>query len=259
MIVPNLKGGLGNQLFQIAAAAAHAKRMEVDWGIDYSLDHNLMQGKVAEKYRTTLYKNIPAVTSSDYNRFDEPHFHYAQIPDGKNMLINGYFQSEYFAHEADYIRKQFTFPSEITNKIDDVLEGMRLENKTPIGVHIRRGDYQANPTIHTLQTVEYYNEAMGYFNDRHAKTKFILCTDDIDTVQGEFDMDKFVFANTGSEIADLYLLSACSGLIGCNSSFSWWGSWFGRLENETVMPKAWFGKDGPQDFEDVYNPNWKLI
>lgn len=260
MIVPNLKGGLGNQLFQIAAAAAHASRMDVEWGINYNLDHNLMQGNTAHKYRNTLYKNIAPVNHPKYYQYDEPHFHYTKLPNKKNMLINGYFQSEkYFADKKELIRSIFEFPNTVVDKIDKVLEKIRNEKKTPITVHIRRGDYQANPTIHTLQSVDYYKKAMNFFRGRYPNATFILCTDDIDTVTKEFNMEDFIYSNTGDELSDLYLLSAGDAIIGCNSSFSWWGSWFGCLENETVMPKSWFGLAGPQDYKDVYNINWKLI
>ena len=39
MIINNFLGGLGNQLFQIAAGYAHAKRMNSKFAINYRLNH----------------------------------------------------------------------------------------------------------------------------------------------------------------------------------------------------------------------------
>ena len=39
MIVPHLKGGLGNQLFQIAASYAHSLDVNDEFGINYNLPH----------------------------------------------------------------------------------------------------------------------------------------------------------------------------------------------------------------------------
>ena len=60
MIINNFLGGLGNQLFQIAAGYAHARRINSKFAINYSLNHvGFGQGHHPEKYRYSVYKNIP--------------------------------------------------------------------------------------------------------------------------------------------------------------------------------------------------------
>ena len=57
MIINNFLGGLGNQLFQIAAGYAHARRINSKFAINYSLNHvGFGQGHHPEKYRYSVYK-----------------------------------------------------------------------------------------------------------------------------------------------------------------------------------------------------------
>ena len=70
MIIPQLKGGLGNQLFQISTAAAHAKRMDTEMSINYSRPFSCIQGKHPTTYQHTddwqtvrkEFKHFPSFT-----------------------------------------------------------------------------------------------------------------------------------------------------------------------------------------------------
>jgi len=259
MIIPNLKGGLCNQLFQTAAAYAHAKRSDTFFGINYNLKHNCIQGHPPTKYKDTLYKNILTTDSVPEEIYNEPKFEYVPIPIKKDLLIDGYFQSEkYFADCKDDIKSLFTFPDDIKEKVDTKLNQI---NKKKIGVHIRRGDYKMFPTTHPSQTTEYYDRALRHFSlERTAgNCIFILCTDDIPSVQVEFDLDKygFIYSNSKSELEDLYLLSQCDSAIISNSSFAWWGAWLGKEKDKVICPGIWFGPDGPQDYHDIYVHGWE--
>jgi hypothetical protein len=251
MIVPQLKGGLCNQLFQIATAYAHAKRLSTEFGINYNLKHGCLQGHPPTTYRDTLYKDIPTTDYTPTNTYNEPHFRYTQLPNKKDLLINGYFQTEnYFSDHKDGVKSLFTFPDNITKRIDKQLPKL---NKKTVGVHVRRGDYKLNPDIHTLQPVSFYKEAMNLF-DNHV---FILCSDDIQSVVDDFgNLDGYIYCNSNDELEDLYMLSQCDSNIICNSAFSWWGSWLGKEKDKVICPDKWFGPRGPQDYQDVFVEGW---
>lgn len=268
MIVPNLKGGLGNQMFQIAAAYAVAKRAGVEYGINYNLQHNLVQGNTSHHYRNNLFKNIPAVDNfPDWSNdscavYKEPHFHYTEIPVRSELFIDGYFQSsKYFNEFADDVRNLWYWPQEVVDKVDGALEKVRSNGQLAIGVHVRRGDYIRFQSTHPLQPSGYYDDAFDKLEEEFdldpPDYTMLLCTDDISTVGMEFDLSDYIWAN-GTEISDLYLLSQCDGVIMSNSSFAWWGAWLSS-KKMVVAPKNWFGPDGPQDFQDIYEPNWLLM
>ena len=56
MIINNICGGLGNQLFQIAACYSLAKNNNDTYAINYNLQHNLIQGNTKHKYKDNLYR-----------------------------------------------------------------------------------------------------------------------------------------------------------------------------------------------------------
>ena len=121
MIVSNIKGGLCNQMFQIAAGYAHAQRCGTFFGINYDMQHNCIQGYPPTKYKDTLYKDILTTDGVPETVYHEPKFEYVPIPKTqKDMLIDGYFQSEkYFTDYKDEVRDLFTFPDQIKEKVDN--------------------------------------------------------------------------------------------------------------------------------------------
>ncbi len=262
MIVSNIKGGLCNQMFQIAAGYAHAQRCGTFFGINYDMQHNCIQGYPPTKYKDTLYKDILTTDGVPETVYHEPKFEYVPIPKTqKDMLIDGYFQSEkYFADYKDEVRDLFTFPDQIKEKVDNKFNSL---NKKKIGVHVRRGDYKTFSTTHPPQPQDYYERALKKFSMEKmaGDSIFILCTDDIQSVNAEFDLDKlgFVWSNAKSELEDLYIMSQCDSIIMSNSSFAWWGAYLGKRKEKVITPGIWFGPDGPQDYHDVYLKWWEKI
>jgi hypothetical protein len=41
-----------------------------------------------------------------------------------------------------------------------------------------------------------------------------------------------------------------------NSSFSWWAVMLGTKCDRVVAPDRWYGRDGPQDFQEMYADDW---
>ena len=268
IIIPNIKGGLGNQMFQIAAAKGLAVKHDAFSAINYNLSSGCKQGNELSKYRFNFYSKIATTDDIPKLTYNEPHFHFSEIPFKGSSIIDGYFQSiKYFKHCEEVVKNLFKFTSQ------DMLGWRQLKDKSadsicnPLVVHIRRGDYKLYPTIHPVQTEEYYHDSLTYFLSKEKPPScIIICSDDWDSLYRDNLIGK-VFTNKNipvyvtkgcSELQDLYIMSQCSNIIMSNSSFSWWGEFLG-VQKDTVAPKAWFGKDGPPDYYDIYNPSWKLI
>ena len=254
MIVPRLEGGLGNQMFQIAAAVGASCKHFRDYGINFDLPHSCIQGHPPTKYKDNLFNTIPTTDIVPQTFHKEPHFQYHPIPHSdQDVLIWGYFQSDkYFEGFNEEIKRLFTFPEDVVKKIDDRLEQI---DKQLVGVHVRRGDYLRFPTIHPTCSVEYYKEAFSKFDD----CNFIVTSDDIPWCEQNLDGDNVIFSNCVSELEDMYLLSQCNNSILSNGSFAWWGCYLGKDKEKVVAPSAWFGPDGPHDYRDVYREGWIQI
>lgn len=245
MVTCKLRGGLGNQMFQIAATIGLAKKHGVEFRIPLTLEHGDKRGVYGK------FSHFPQLTDEDKISliYNEPSFSYSEIPYQDGICLNGYFQSaHYFSHCFPEIKKAF--------KID-------YSNRFPYcSIHVRRGDYIENPNIHTNLDMDYYNEAIEYIEGNTRSTcreKFVVFSDDIAWCRKNFIGDKFIFSTEKSDIKDMALMSQCRSHIIANSSFSWWGAHLSipTLTNNTppviVAPKNWFGKDsGIKDWESIY-------
>jgi len=254
MIQSRLKGGLCNQAFQVAAGYAKSLELNCKFGINYKIAHYGQQGKPHYHYRETFYKNIINTEHMPKTKYDEPHFHYAPLPDDTDMLLDGYFQTEkYFPKIKAELDNLFFFPDEIKLKIDKAFARI---DKPILGIHVRLGDYlgASCKSAHFICTKEYYTKALEHFNLKEYTV--IVCTDDPANLFDFFPYKDVIFSNSKTDLEDLYLLSQCDSHILTNSSFSWWGNYLGKTKQKTVVPSRWFAKDGPQDYQDIYRDRW---
>ena len=232
-------GRLGNSMFQMAATIALAAKhndtfMFPNWNYyieeRFDLPDNTFRSDDQIKY------------SSIYN---EPYFHYKEVPYKPNMNLVGYFQSEkYFDHCKPLIRKCFKEDYE------------NMPNNCSI--HVRRGDY-LEPHLHgcyEILDMEYYNHAMKLSDANH----FIVCSDDIEWCRKQFESGlkynfSFSDADANDPLTDMQMMASCGTNIIANSSFSWWAAWLNDNENKKVIaPQKWFGpKLSPtHDTKDLY-------
>ena len=261
MITNVLYGGLGNQLFQIAAGFAHSKRMKTEYALNYNFSLNkkfVGQGHSPEKYKDNFFSKIPQTKKEQksFLPYIQPDFRYRKIPTSDNLILHGYFQSEkFFENFHKEIKELFFFPTELKNKIN---KKMVFSTKKKIGVHIRRGDYklEKNKKIHPLTDPNYYLKAMNIFSADCVD--FIIFTDDNESTSNEFDLSNFTNLNNENELEDLYSLSQCDGIIMSNSSFAWWGVWLGKDKYKVVSPSIWFNSTGPIA-TDLYKNEWIKI
>jgi hypothetical protein len=257
MIIPRLKGGLGNQMFGIAAAYAAAKRINTNYAINYNLKHYSGQGHEPSIYKSTFFKNIPETNSFFSKIYNEPGFEYTPIPEVNDVIIDGYFQSEkHFKKYSHEIKQLFFFTNEIKLKVDSALNKIKTKK---LVIHIRLGDYllPSYKSTHFVCSRDYYNNALKQFNLN--EYTILICTDSPDIYQKYFNIENAIVCNGKNELEDLYLISQCDAVVLTNSSFSWWGSYLGKTKEKICAPIKWFGIDGPKNYSDLYLDNWTII
>jgi hypothetical protein len=245
MVSCRLQGGLGNQMFQIAAAYALALRNNDMSCFNFSVCNTPMQGKESINYINTIFSNLCNNQNLKFDLlYNEPKFSFDEIIYKPNILLNGFFQSEkYFYDFKEEIKGIFNLPIHEAKKPTDFLTS----------VHIRRGDYLNLQNYHLILPKEYYEEAIKTFEGN-----FIFFSDDIEWVKENFKGDNIFYSETNDELMDLTLMSICDNNIIANSSFSWWGAYLNKNKNKRVIaPKNWFGPNGPKDINDIYPKNWE--
>jgi hypothetical protein len=272
MIVVNIKGGLGNQMFQYAAAKRLAlnngHKLFVDITFlkyypihftntrrDFELDHFNISANIKEQdNRLILYllrnKYINKLISllikifKNYNTVDERNYFVDLKKDG-NYILEGYFQSElYFKHIETTIRQEFSLKGELDHKNKILAQRMEIENS--ISLHVRRGDYTNpnNSSVYHICPKEYFEEAIKYISRRVERTSFFIFSDDMEWVKANLALNfpvTYVEHNTiNQSYLDLVLMSKCKHNIISNSTFSWWGAWLNKNNNKIVIaPDKW--------------------
>jgi len=252
MVSCKLTGGLGNYLFQIAAASTLAHISNDNSLFDFN---NVGQAhKNINLYKNNILRNISIGNPTPKYMYSEAKdFSYQQIPYTKDLMLDGYFQSEKYL-DRKYILELF--------KIDDITKTYINSKpnfsppffKNSVSIHVRRGDYIGRSN-HPVQPMDYYNSAMKYFNNNN----FIVFSDDIKWCKENFKGDKFTFIQE-EDYVELYLMSMCHHNIIANSTFSWWGAWLNENENKKVIaPSNWFGTNKNRKTENIYCKNWIII
>ena len=245
MVITYLQGGIGNQLFQIAASVGYGELYGKQWRVqsDFKgIDHfNIPQERYIEEYALPRYK--------------EANFFFENIPFVQSgVQLFGYFQSErYFKLCLNLIRHIFECPykEKISWKYRDQLE------KNTVAVHVRRGDYLTLSDHHYNLEKEYYETAIKRIRLLMSDA-FVMCfSDDISWCKKNIPADFFISDDTFTE---LHLMSYCKHFIIANSSFSWWASWLSTNKEKIVIAppkKKWFGKlKSHYIVDDLYCSNW---
>jgi hypothetical protein len=255
-----LIGGLGNQLFQIAAAYAHARRT----GGKLQLSNDVDFGKGRPSYFTTFLHQCKASIGSAPSgpTYREPYFHYAPIPKEVQSIFGYYQSSRYFADVSGDVHRLFD-PHPMIKNVTAAKYGVYLTEEgkaNTVIVHIRRGDYMtaSNTRIHGILTPLYYRAAMKHFRDTLGpSTQFLLFSDDYNYCEATYKDDLGVTCiNEPNEAVALHFMSQFRHYIISNSSFSWWAAYLGEPATTVIAPDRWFGPGGPQDYEDIYEPGW---
>jgi len=259
-------GRLCNQMFQYAALKGIARNT----GVDCCIPHytQAVDDGIGNMLRTELFDSfdldvkVGLLNNGHAPVVNERHFHFDEelfkmCPD--HVDLRGYFQTEkYFKHIEKEIRSDFTFKDEILNPCKEMIES--VEN--PIALHVRRGDYIKNAENHFNLPIEYYDAALGKFDDDRSVIVFsddpVWCHD-----EGIFVDDRFIISENEDNRVDLCLMSLCNDFIIANSTYSWWGAWLSSNKNKKVIaPVQWFGKTGytkDHDTKDLIPETWMRI
>jgi len=258
MIINDLVGGLGNQLFQISAGFAHAKNVQTDYAINYKIGSVYFgQGHPHLKYKDNLYKKIPETNENFFSLYREPKYSYTAIPKSNNLCLIGYFQTrKYFLGYEEEVKNLFEFPDSLRKKVLNKLNNVK---KKKLGIHARLGDYRLKSQEEVFYNIDYslyLKEAIKYFGDEY---EFLIFSDDLNSLQREANLKNLVNLENDNEIEDLYSLSQCDSVIMSNSSFSWWGTFLGKKKEKIICPDKWYGPRGPQDSQDLFEDSWIKI
>ena len=250
-VLPVRKGGLGNQMFQVAAAIVYQeeKGKIVLVPKEFYNHHN----ETKKEYADTIFSHFPhridiafdeqMIQSFLHQSFTKhtgtPGFD-AWAPEdiSGNVLLHGYFQ--YYP----VLEKHETLIREI------YLKGLQSfmtfqPSSNLVGIHVRRGDYLKPPHSDFMPScsISYYEKALQQF-DIKEKT-FCIFSDDLEWCKGQTvfsSLPNKLFIDEPDECKSLALMTVChGGFICANSTFSWWGAFLGAhvKRQPVIVPLQW--------------------
>lgn len=288
LIITRLAGGLGNQLFIYATAAALAQSRQARLMLDATLSfkHDLYR----RQYRLDAFQGpaacpkLPPVWRGGLGRAGRrllmglpagfPGLPYYQEPRAANfdpslatrplpalLYLEGYWQSEaYFAHAATHLRAQLK-PVRPPSPGSATL-ATSLNPEAAVSLHIRRqwgppgGKAAAGPGYYSL-AAGYYHDAIRLVSQSMPHPQFVVFGDDHAWARDTLGLpaERTVWIPEGREdVEDLLLMARCRHHIIANSSFSWWGAWLGETASSLIVaPGAgWVN-------QDCLPPRWHAI
>lgn len=295
MIIVELLGGLGNQLFQYCLG----RRISLEYGVPLFVDTALLEDTapgrhlVNRKFALDIFDieihRAPLMhrlrysaagmprsvrgalrllgVTQPHRRLVEKKFGYD--PDvlkcGRTAYLSGLWQSqEYFKPVQSAIRQdlkfRFTLPVTVSH-----LSGS-IQQSNSVCVHVRRTDYLSTPTHNSPMAylgLDYYKNAVELICRRIQNPKFFVFSDDPEWCQKEllFIPNATVVGTEHAgykDSAHLHLMTLCRHFIIPNSTFSWWAAWLSEgTDKVVVMPHAWF-KDSSLDTSGLCPHGWLL-
>jgi hypothetical protein len=277
-ITVRLMGGLGNQLFQIAAAAAQALEHDMDFFLVDGHFDGAMTGSHPSKYYSTLYTKITRRQLPTHIRalpYNENGFPYADFSNyaasckknGIGLILKGYFQSErYFQKHAALIKLLFT-PAEgldayirtqtnLYSVYPELDPTAPQDQKRRAFLGVRRGDYCKDAhmiSFHNPASMNYYRKAIA----QAGADVYYVMSDDIAWCKTQFvsqpDGPQFIFFEEPDDLRSFFFARLFNTYICANSTFHWWASYLSIHPNPIVYtPKEHFGPAGPQDYQDYF-------
>lgn len=279
MVIVNITGQFGNQMFQYALGrhlqlrgnrvlyytGYYDRHPEHDFALPRVFGLDLPEVSIEQvlAFREDRHRLIDRVHRKVFGRHErvfsevdaESYDYRPDVFDFKRGLIDGYWQSEkYFLPIEGTVRKEFAFP-EASNRNKELSKEM--SETLSVSIHVRRGDYLGGFPV---MDEKYYFPAMAYFKEKYENVHFYVFSNDMDWCRSHLKAEHTTFVdwNVGKDSPfDMWLMTQCKHNIIANSSFSWWGAWLNQNgEKEVIAPKVWFYH---AETPDVYCKDWIVI
>ncbi len=275
VISVDIKGGLGNQLFQFANAVNLAiefnrpiKLLDSSYSSDlkriYLLNYwGLMQNTIykveLDSKGKLVFVEVPDNCNCELEILNEANFYFTKIELGslsqKCFKIDGYWQSERYFYG-------------VRNEMVHFLNSMLLSSKPTLSsilMHVRLGDFiseKATILEHGVLGSNYYEKALSIC---HGPRNADVVSDEPSRVEqylgkNLFNKLEIQVLDAKNEFETFNDFKKYEFLILANSTFSWWGAYLSEA-HVVIAPRAVFSEVGlrKRNVCDFYPSSWVLV
>lgn len=284
MVIIQLAGGLGNQMFQYALylqLKSLGKEVKIDDESGFREDalrqpalapFDITYERASRKELEQMLDAAPGLTHKIRRKlcgrkkksyFEADKLFKPELFTWDDIYLEGYWQSEkYFAQVTEQVRACYDTDRLLKAYLQQDRENpylQQIRNGQSVSVHIRRGDYltaENQALFGNICTPAYYEKAMQQMKAHYPDCHFFIFTNDKEWVReqaafaGREDITIVdIPQNERQDYLEFALMSQCKHQILANSSFSWWASYLNRNPQKTVLvPETWLNGWDCRDF-----------
>lgn len=260
VVTVNVMGGLGNQLFQLAAAYSYAKKEKGSLRI-LRQTHNgsrpFYWDSICHTLQPHMVETLPSTLLAWHESLPTMYTPIPSLPDG-GIHLHGYFQTSAYHVDKEEIRSLFAPPSLLLQSMQEAYHTLLEQSHRVIVVHCRQTDYVTHRDIHGPLTIDYYRRAIEKARSWVENPLFLLCGDDNSfwaPLCAELPSTTYQVLEEPSDVRTFLLLQQFRHVIMSNSTFIWWCVYLSSSDH-VIVPAKWFGPKGPSPFHDIYEPTW---
>lgn len=279
-----IRGGLGNQMFQMAFGDLLAKRYGAQiryvdfstdarvgrqWGLSvFGVPQHVPSGP---GWLTMRYGVMVARHVQRFTRWQHPFGMWLEPSDGTSLqwpervpvLVDGYWQKAelYLPYQAE-LRARFRV--DLGSHARQV-DALRAQGRPLVALHARRGDYVSDPAaaMHLVCDVAYYRRAWERLQGGLVRPQLLVFSDDPVWAREHLSLAPDVQFAQGVDgqpaWVDMMRMSRCDHFIISNSSYSWWAAFLAEGEGKQVVaPDHWLVGQ-PTAPMGVCPPGWLLL
>jgi hypothetical protein len=295
-IIPRISGGLGNQLFNYAAARRLALANNAELVIDdvsgFRYDTQYNRCYQLNHFAISCRKATPAERLEPFSRarrnllrrwnlrlqFGQRRYlvqegidfdpRLLEIRPIKRLYLEGYWQSEgYFKDVEPEIRQDLRIipPTDVAN----LACAERIHKQPAVALHVRFFDEPEVPVSATGNNIpaDYYARAVQEMEAQVSGAHYFLFSDRSEAARSRIPLPDhritLVDHNLGDEkaYADLWLMTQCQHFIIANSTFSWWGAWLAENPNKIVIAPGFEKREGANSwgFKGLLPEAWNKV
>ena len=259
MLFSRMVGGLGNQLFQIAACLEYRKQKEKviisflgdihipkrmycldsifvrpNWlYLDNSKSLNLATKFIAKTSASLRFGSyLPLISINDRNFSSRSYRSFT-----KNIL----FLDGYFSQKWTYYTLKKAFSQLKLRQIELKKKHLQICNNEVV-IHVRGGDFLSIPNLNVCN-LDYYKRSISYALSK-GYYSFKLITEDqiygkeiLEEIKKCFIDLKIQILHSDSIKNDFNLIRSSKLAILSNSTFSWWASFLSTSKKEFIVPR----------------------
>ena len=262
-IICKLKGGIGNQLFQILFAFNLAKNNQMPVAFELSSYGHDTYGRnpiLKDLWPDANVLDVQSIKPSTLKLIKEELLDWpasGALPltigasqEEENFLVDGYWQ-DYRLLTPELLSE---FKERISKAVTPATRNLseKIKNsENPIAIHIRRHDYKH----HGICNENYYLDSIKWLSQRLENPTILLFSDEPNYARHFLRSVKFPIHQiaTNSDLDDLYLMSSCKHHITSNSTYSWWGAALSGHKH-VICPTPWSTIHTPST--TIYPPEW---